>query len=138
MPAKIIYSITPDFNPDKLERDESTERYYQNHLGRIKEIKMTPSEYILDTEFIHPSQLLAITVNKFPYSLPEGQKHMLVWLKQEMIFAIASLAEISVEEYIENLLLAQFTEGSVTDIWENDDSKRSVKGLRHFHFIIQD
>lgn len=135
-----LYTKDPNFNPDLLKRTEEMEAKYKKHLVNcnhpIANIK-NPAEYIIDTEFQHKNQLLAFSPNGYPYDLPEGQSHWILWVKDEFLQQDYRFTQ-PLDVLIPQLIFWHFPRKKVFAIWQNEPEKQSVKDLTHFHFILLD
>ena len=98
---------------------------YEKYLASLAFKKITPEEIIMKKFFYHRGQKIAIVRNEFPLKLRKS-KHWVLW----------TIKPLSLENGL-FILKQYFEESSILAIWENHLNKRSVKGIEHFHFVIQ-
>jgi hypothetical protein len=138
---KIIYSREPNFDPTIYKRTKEVQLEYDEHLEQVANHGSTPSEYVLMTEFHSQHQLLALTPNNYPLDLPKGQKHFLLWVKKKIIDAFVTLNHSKIQhldEFIPDYIFFNFDQDKIIAIYQNDPKNQSVKGLTHYHIIIED
>lgn len=132
-----LYTQDPNFNPDLLKRTEDTEKMYQKTLKGFEISKKNPAECLKRWMFKHPNQLLAFSHNEYPYDLPEGQSHWLLWVRDEQHLMRCDVAMFNTGGALITLLRSFFG-NKIYAIWQNEREKQSVKDLTHFHFIVLD
>ena len=147
----IIYASDPKYTAkyiSNLKRTVECGERYARALDYLRNKGISPELQILITEFASDSQNVAITKNNYPYHLEDGQEHCLVWVKDlkqlvetqtpcQILNENSPDIKIFVKEAIKTIFFSSFFKDSVLTIWENDESKKSVQGLAHFHGIIQ-
>lgn len=132
----LLYSIDPNFDHLKLKRTPEVEQAYEIHKKELQEKGITLEEYISAHEFRSSKQTISITPNNYPLELEEGQIEMLMWdktpeTKNELI------GPMDHRDAVKHIFKC-FEFGSVIAIWINSNEDQSVKGIRHYHFIIQE
>ena len=139
---KIIYNPYPEFNPETLKRSEAMQKEYQEHLESLGWLKVSPTEEVLKQEFQSKSQRIAIVKNKFPYDLPEGMEHWLLWVNSQVFQEMEEKTKNQaykkdvIENYVRGRVLEFFDFENIVCIFENEPKDQSVQGLKHWHIIL--
>ena len=112
-----------------MDREPKTKKEYQNHLDRLARLGLTPEQYILAKYFVKKdNRQHTIVKNEYPYILPIGARHYLLWTIIDMDIHDATKLAF---KYFDRLNY------KVQIIFENDTKNKSVKGLKHFHIIVE-
>jgi hypothetical protein len=142
---KIIYSREPNFDPTIYKRTKEVQLEYDEHLEQVANHGSTPSEYVLMTEFHSQHQLTALTPNNYPLDLPEGQSHFLLWVKEPLFVKFVCVQLDPDKDICKSFegasikqIISSFMPNKIIAIWQNDVKDQSVKGLTHYHIIIED
>lgn len=149
---KTIYNTDPNITPDTVfTRTPEVQKAYDEHIANLKAQGITPEEYILQTEFLHPSQNLALTKNNYPYDVP--YKHLTLWVRNEEninglgeTMSFAASAEGHKEQLLGysnpllgliTLIALFFPQDIVVAIFRNPIATQSVPGIRHYHVFLR-
>lgn len=127
----IIYRKYEDFDPGKLKRGETIQKDYEGFLQWLNTVGGTPTECIYQTVFELPNLGNAIRLdlrkNEFPLDLPDDQTHMLLWCRDDTI----------TDDEAFNYIMATYKRENVVCIYSNETAKQSVKGIKHYHIILE-
>lgn len=125
--VKVIYT-DGTLNLNNFTRNVKAQKAYDKRLKEIKKEGKTPTDVILE-QIGGSHKDWGYTKNEYPYILPPRHSHNILWFKPKTFWANAELHTF-----------ARFLPTKIQDfvaIFENPRSKRSVKGLRHYHVIVK-
>lgn len=111
-------------------RHPEIQAYYDTHQFNLATINMTIEEYIYNYLAVSKDQtFIKVTPNNYPYYLPDGYKHDLIWCSD-------NLAKETIAIEVAYGYLGWSTEDDFY-LWQAPESSRSVKGISHFHLIYK-
>ena len=109
---------------NKKPRTVEMQAHYESYLAELSENGFSPEQSILE-QFLRPAFNISIVKNQFPYDLPGGYEHWVMWDRRNVQAKTAK-----------ELLLEYFNISRVLIIFTNDQGKKSVSGIKHYHIII--
>ena len=121
-----------NYPPNKsINRRPDIEFYYKNHIKSLdlKQIKL--KDYIIDKFFKNDSIEYQLTINEFPYWVQDAT-HWLVWFNPNNDF----YDKINVKDITEKLVKIHFPNKQVV-MYENIDSNKTIKDIKHSHIFIK-
>jgi hypothetical protein len=111
-------------------RSKLDQEAYDEHKFNLQQMEMTIEEYIYRYLGVSKDDtFIKITYNNYPYFLPDGYIHKLIWCSDDLAHE-----DIAIDVAFKHL--KKSTEDDFY-LWQAPESSRSVKGIQHFHLIYQ-
>lgn len=106
----------------KLDQDA-----YDEHKFNLLQMEMTIEEYIYRYLGVNKDDtFIKVTYNNYPYDLPEGYYHKLIWCSDNLT-----------DKYLINNVAMLYLDSKDFYLWQAPEKSRSVKGISHFHLIYK-
>jgi hypothetical protein len=109
-------------------RSKLDQEAYDEHKFNLQQMEMTIEEYIY--RYLQVSKddtFIKITYNNYPYFLPDGYIHKLIWCSDNLTDMLA-IEAVAMAYTGHNYNYQHY-------LWQAPESSRSVKGIQHFHLI---
>ena len=105
-----------------LERSKKVQYDYDNYRASPKNC----TQSLLDRIFTSEDPPIVLRDNEYPYNCDEYIKHKVLWINPN-----SKITTNDIIDYIENL-------DKNIIYFENIDSNKSIKAIRHFHIFIKE
>jgi len=118
--------------PNKsITRRPDIEFFYKNHIKTLEQNKITLKDFIIDKFFKREDIQFALTKNDFPYWVQDAT-HWLLWFNPNHY----ENNNINLKEYTEKIVKKKFPNKKVV-MYENTDSNKTIKDIKHCHIFIK-
>lgn len=108
-------------------RKPEIEKEYLLHKKKLKEKNVNIENYLVEKLFKNNIKYV-ITCNEFPYNLEKNIDHKLLWINPKY-------NDLFDDNFINNIIELRM-KGKLYIYFENIDSKKSIKSIKHFHIFI--
>lgn len=112
----------------QINRTKEIENKYNEHKLLLLKNKISIHDYILKKYFNENCEYKFVN-NEFPYNVDSNIEHILLWFNPNIKFKIDT-------EYIDNLLNELLFDKNYI-YFENKDSNKSIKSIKHIHVFIK-
>lgn len=111
----------------QIKRTNEVESKYIQHKSLLIKNKINIHDYIVKNYFEDDCKYKFVN-NEFPYNVESNIEHKLLWFNPNINYQIN-------DEYINNLLNELLFDKNYI-YFENIDSNKSIKSIRHIHVFI--
>lgn len=112
----------------QINRTKEIENKYNEHKLLLLKNKISIHDYIFKKYFNENCEYKFVN-NEFPYNVDSNIEHILLWFNPNIKFKIDT-------EYIDNLLNELLFDKNYI-YFENKDSNKSIKSIKHIHVFIK-